>query len=227
MEVLGSVAAWFADARHWSGPDGIPIRVLEHLHVSGLALLVAGVLALPAGIWLGHLGRGSFFAINVASFGRALPSFALIALALPLSITLGQGLGFFPTLLAMIPLGLPPMITNSYVALREVDADVVEAARGMGLAERQVLARVELPLAMPLIFDGVRSAAVAIVATATLGALVAGGGLGRYIVDGFALQDYDRMLAGAVLVAVLAVGIEIAFGLLTRAARHTGAGRMT
>lgn len=222
MDVLGSVAAWFADARHWSGPDGIPVRVLEHLHVSGLALLIAAALALPAGVWLGHLGRGSFFAINVASFGRALPAFALIALALPVSIALGQGLGFFPTLLAMIPLGLPPMVTNAYVALRQVDADIVEAARGMGLAEGQVLAHVELPLALPLILDGVRSAAVAIVATATLGALVAGGGLGRYIVDGFALQDYERMIAGAVLVALVAIGIEVGFGLLTRAARHTG-----
>ena len=227
MGFLASVAAWLGDTARWSGSDGIPNRLLEHVQVSGLALVIAAAIALPLGVGLGHLGRGGFFAINVAGFGRALPSFALIALALPVSFALGQGLGFFPTLLAMIPLGLPPIITNSFVGVRGVDRDLVEAARGMGLSERQIIGAIELRLAAPLIFAGIRSAAVSIVATATLGALVAGGGLGRYIVDGLALQDYERLFAGALLVALLAVGTELFFALLERSSRHTQTGGAT
>lgn len=227
MDFLGSVISWLADPARWSGTDGIPNRLLEHVAVSGLALLIAAVIALPTGVLLGHLGRGGFFAINVAGFGRALPSFALIALALPVSFALGQGLGFFPTLIAMVPLGLPPIITNSFVGVRAVDRDLIEAARGMGLSERQVLGTIELRLAAPLIFAGLRSAAVAIVATATLGALVAGGGLGRYIVDGLALQDPQRLFAGALLVALLAIGTELGFGVLERFSRHTQTGGET
>lgn len=221
MAFLAGVAAWLADPLRWTGTDGIPNRLTEHVAVSGLALAIAALIALPLGVGLGHLGRGGFLAVNVAGFGRALPSFALIALALPVSFALGQGLGFFPTLIAMVPLGLPPILTNSYVAVRGVDRDIVEAARGMGLSERQVLGSIELRLAAPLIFAGLRSAAVAIVATATLGALVAGGGLGRYIVDGLALQDYERLFAGALLVAVLAIGTELVFAVLERVSRHT------
>lgn len=227
MEFLGSVVAWFVEPARWSGSDGIPNRLTEHIAVSGLALVISAVIALPIGVGLGHLGRGGFFAINVAGFGRALPSFALIALALPVSFALGQGLGFFPTLIAMVPLGLPPIITNSFVGMRGVDRDLVEAARGMGMSERQVLGSIELRLAAPLIFAGLRSAAVAIVATATLGALVAGGGLGRYIVDGLALQEYERLFAGALLVALLAIGTELGFGVLERSSRHTRLGGET
>jgi len=227
IDFLGSVIVWLAEPARWSGADGIPNRLLEHVAVSSLALAIAAAIALPIGVLLGHFGRGGFFAVNVAGLGRALPSFALIALALPVSFALGQGLGFFPTLIAMVPLGLPPIITNSFVGVRGVDRDLIEAARGMGLSERQVLGSIELRLAAPLIFAGLRSAAVAIVATATLGALVAGGGLGRYIVDGLALQDSQRLFAGALLVALLAIGTELGFGVLERSSRHTQAGGET
>lgn len=227
MEFLVSVAAWFADPARWSGPDAIPTRVLEHVAMSGTAVATAAILALPAGVWLGHLGRGGFLAINVAGIGRALPSLALLGLALPLSLAIGWGLGFAPTFMAMVPLALPPILTNSYVGLRGVDRDVVEAARGMGMRGDQVLRRIELPLAAPLIVGGLRTAAVAVVATATLGAVVAGPGLGRYIVDGFALREHERVFAGGLLVALLAVGTELAFGLLERVSRHTGTGRET
>lgn len=227
IDFLGSVIVWLAEPARWSGADGIPNRLLEHVAVSSLALTIAAAIALPIGVLLGHFGRGGFFAVNVAGLGRALPSFALIALALPVSFALGQGLGFFPTLIAMVPLGLPPIITNSFVGVRGVDRDLIEAARGMGLSERQVLGSIELRLAAPLIFAGLRSAAVAIVATATLGALVAGGGLGRYIVDGLALQDSQRLFAGALLVALLAIGTELGFGVLERSSRHTQAGGET
>jgi osmoprotectant transport system permease protein len=216
MGFLGSVATWLASPTHWVGSDGIPTRIGEHLLLSGLATLVAVLVALPVGVYFGHSGRGGFFAVNVANLGRALPSMALLALALPVAFSLKLGLGFWPTFLALVPLGIPPVLTNSFVAVREVDRDVVEAARGMGFREDQVLRRVELPIALPIILAGVRNAAVAIVATATLGALVAGGGLGRYIVDGLARQEYERLFVGALLVALLAIATELVFGVAER-----------
>lgn len=227
MEFLGEVVGWFLDPAHWSGSDGVPTRVLEHVILSGSAVATAALLAIPIGLVLGHTGRGGFVAVNVAGVGRALPSFAVLALALPVSISMGFGLGFAPTYMAMVPLGLPPMLTNSYVGLRQVDREIVEAARGMGMRAHQVLLDIELPLAAPLVIAGMRTAAVAIVATATLGALVASGGLGRYIVDGFALQEYERMFAGAVLVALLAIVTEITFAVIERATRILWRGRAT
>jgi osmoprotectant transport system permease protein len=222
VDFLADVLAWFADPAHWRGDDGIPVRVWEHVQLSGVAVAIAAAIALPLGLYLGHTGRGGFIAINVANIGRALPSLALIALGLVASIALGLGLGFWPTLFALVPLALPPILTNTFVAMRAVDADTIEAARGMGLRETQVLRQVELPLALPLILGGVRTAAVNVVATATLGALVAGGALGRYIVDGLALQEYDRLFAGALLVALLAIVTEATFGIFARHARYSG-----
>ena len=218
MSFPQAVVAWLANPEHWQGSDGIPTRLGEHLVLSGIALALACLLALPAGIWLGHTGRGGFVAINVANIGRAMPSLALLALALPVSFALGLGLGFWPTIFALVPLGIPPILTNCYVALREVDRDVLEAARGMGMREWQVLRVVELPLAARLIIAGLRNAAVAIVATATLGAIVASGGLGRYIVDGLARQEQERLFIGGALVALLAIATELAFALFERTA---------
>ena len=184
--------------------------------LSAVAVLAATALALPLGVTLGHFRKGGFVAMNMANVGRALPSMALLALALPLAFALNLGLGFWPTFLALVPLGLPPILTNSYVAVSEVDADIVDSARGMGMSSWQILWRAELPLAAPMIVDGIRNSAVAIVATATLGALVAGGGLGRYIVDGLQRQETPRILAGAVLVALMAIVTEYGLGLVQR-----------
>ena len=225
MTLLGDVARWFADPAHYQGSDAVQTRVLEHLEVSGLAVLVGVLLALPVGLYLGHTGRFGFIAVNVANVGRAIPSLAAIALAIPIAGTLlgaANGLGFWPTFLALIPLAIPPVLTNAFVAVRGVDRDVTEAARGMGLGEAGILRGIELPLALPLILAGIRTAAVNVVATATLGALVAFGGLGRYIVDGLALQEYDRLFAGALLVALLAIAVEVAFGTFERAAVSPG-----
>lgn len=222
MDFLAAVATWLLAPEHWSGSDGIPNRLFEHLLISALTTAAAVAIALPFGILAGHTRRGGFVAVNVANLGRALPSLALLALMFPLALSLKLGFGFWPTFLALVPLGIPPVLTNSYVAVREVDADIVEAARGMGLRERQVLRQVELPIAAPLIIAGVRNAAVAIVATATLGALVAGGGLGRYIVDGIARQDYPRVFVGALLVALLSISVEIAFGVFERVSVSAG-----
>ncbi|HEX9435612.1 MAG TPA: ABC transporter permease [Candidatus Limnocylindria bacterium] len=221
MTLLTSVAAWFADPLHWQGSDAIPTRMLEHVQLTALSVGVAAAIALPVGLYLGHTGRGGFLAINVANLGRALPSLAMLAFALPLSFALGLGLGFWPTFMAMVPLALPPILTNSFVAIRAADRDTVEAARGMGMRELQVLRIVEIPEGLPIVLAGLRTASVNVIATATLGALVAGGGLGRYIIDGLALQEHDRLFAGAVLVALLAIGTELGFGLLERVSGHT------
>jgi osmoprotectant transport system permease protein len=222
MNFLIDVGAWVLDPSHWVGSNGIPTRIIEHLVLSALTSVVAVLIALPIGVVLGHTRTGGFLAMNVANLGRAIPSLALLALMLPVSFALGRGLGFWPTFLALVPLGIPPILTNSYVAVREVDRDVVEAARAMGLREQQVLRGVELPIAAPLILAGIRNATVAIVATATLGAVVAGGGLGRYIVDGIALQEYPRVFVGAVLVAALAILVEVAFGAFERVVVSAG-----
>jgi len=222
MSLLVDTFRWFIDPAHWQGSDAISTRIFEHLELSALAVLIGCAIALPIGLYLGHTGRFAFIAVNVANVGRALPSLALLALALPIAFALGLGLGFWPTLIAMVPLALPPVLTNAYVAVRNVDRDVIEAARGMGLSERGILRRVELPLGLPLILSGIRTGAVNVVATATLGALVAWGGLGRYIVDGLALQEYDRLFAGALLVAVLAIIVEVAFGTFERLVTSPG-----
>lgn len=227
MTFLASVVAWFADPVHWQGADGIPTRVFEHLELTALSVAAAAALAVPLGLYLGHTDRAAFFAINLANLGRALPSLAMLAFALPVSFALGLGLGFWPTFMAMVPLAIPPILTNSYIAIRTSDRDTVEAARGMGMRELQVLRIVEIPEGLPIVLAGLRTASVNVIATATLGALVAGGGLGRYIVDGIALQDFERLFAGALLVALLAVGTEVAFGVLERMSGHTATvGRM-
>ncbi len=215
-EFLLLVARWLLDPTHWQGSDGIPTRVGEHLLLSGVALALAIVVALPLGVGFGHTGRGAWLVINVAGIGRALPSLAILALALPLAFRLGLGLGFWPTVITLVPLGIPLILLSSFTAIRGVDREIVEAARGMGLREWQVLRAVELPLAASLIVGGIRTAAVTIVATATLGALVASGGLGRYIVDGLASQDQPRLFVGALLVALTAIATEVGFGWLAR-----------
>ncbi len=222
MNLLVDTLRWFVDAAHYRGSDAVQLRLLEHVELSGLAVIVSAAVALPIGLYLGHTGRLGFVAVNIANLGRALPSLALLALALPVAFSLGLGLGFWPTLFSLIPLAIPPMLTNAYVGVRAVDPDVIESARGMGLSEAGILRRVEVPLALPLILAGMRTAAVNVVATATLGALVAGGGLGRYIVDGLGLQEYDRLFAGALLVAALAIVVEVAFGTFERRATSPG-----
>jgi osmoprotectant transport system permease protein len=217
LSALVALARWLTDPANWQGSHGIPVRILEHIELSALSVLAALIIAMPIALYLGHTGRVGFIAINVANIGRALPSLALLAFGLVIAISLGLGLGFWPTVFALVPLAIPPILTNSYVAIREVDRDIVDAARGMGLSEGQILRSIEVPLGLPLMLAGIRTAAVNVVATATLGALVAGGALGRFIVDGLALQEYDQLMAGALLVALLAIVTEVSFGALERA----------
>lgn len=210
----------------WFGatPD-IAQKVGEHVRLSFLPVLGALAVALPVGLYIGHYRRFEFFAVTTAGLGRAIPSFAILALALPISIELGLGLGFWPTFAALFFLALPPIVTNSYIGVKSVDPDTVESARGMGLSERQILGGIELPLAAPLIIAGARTAAVQSVATATLAALVAGGGLGEYIRLGFRTGDDAPLLGGAIMVAVLAIVTELGFAVIERMARPRGAPR--
>ncbi|HEV2757248.1 MAG TPA: ABC transporter permease [Actinomycetota bacterium] len=217
MSILSDALAWLTDAANWSGDGGIPIRVLEHLQISAISLVAAALVALPAGLYIGHTRRGEVIAVTIANLGRAVPSFAILALAFPLSLQLGLGLSIWPTVAALFLLGIPPILTNTYVGVKGVDADTLEAARGMGMSGREVLRSIEAPLAAPLIVAGLRISAVQIVATATLAALVAGGGLGRFIVDGFAQGNDAMIVGGALVVATLSIATEIAFGLVERA----------
>ena len=186
---------------------------------------VAAVVSIPPAIYLAHRRVGGVLVVAVVNIGRAVPSFAIVALSLPISIRLGLGLGFWPTFLALFFLAVPPMFSNTYTGIEGVDPSLVEAARGMGLKESQVMWTIETPVAMPIIIAGVRIAAVQVVATATLGALVAWGGLGRYIIDGFAVQDLAEVAAGGILVALLAVATELAFSTLERRSTTLGGQR--
>jgi len=214
---------WFGDPAHWSGSSGIPNRLQEHVVMSAVAVAIAMTIALPLGMYIGHKRRFEFGVVSVANFGRAIPSFGLLFLfVLWLGLGLSSPAALRPSILfALVLLAIPPILTNTYVGIQGVDPDTLEAARGMGMTERSVLGRIELPLGAPLIMAGLRTAAVQVVATATLGAVVAGGGLGRFIVDGFALGTRSatgraQLFAGALLVALLAVLTELGFGLLER-----------
>lgn len=228
MEFLGSVAGWFADPANWSGRDGIPVRLGEHLILSGIPLLLALVIALPVGTYVGHTGRGSSVAINLANVGRAIPTLAILVIAFILlsrplvDAGLRGEAGEVAAIVSMVFLALPPIVTNTYVGLSDVDRDLLDAGRGMGMTGGQLLARVELPIALPVVLAGIRTAAVQVVATATLGAVVATGGIGRYLIDGIAQRKYEEMFAGAVLVALLAIATELIFGWLQRRTLSTG-----
>lgn len=228
MEFIGSVAAWFADPANWTGADGVPARIGEHLVLSGIPLLVAVAVAVPIGAWVGHTGRAANLVINVSNVGRAIPSLAILAVTTMLLQATLVDLGLrlvsseVSTIIAMLALAIPPILINTYVGVSEVDRDLVEAGHGMGMRSSQVLARVELPVALPIILVGIRTAAVQVVATATLGAVFATGGLGRYIIDGIAQRRHDEVFAGALLVALLSIATELAFGALQARATSPG-----
>lgn len=223
MNIFADTWNYLTDPANWQGDGGILARLLEQLLLTGTALLVAMLIGLPIALWLGHLGRGGFLAINISNVGRAIPTFALLALLVsadwPGSDEFGPyGRAGLATLIALVLFALPPIVTQSYVAVREVPGEVKEAARGMGMTGRQQLFRVELPLALPLVVSGVRLALVQVWATATIAALVAGPGLGRIITDGFYRSNYPQGIAGAIVVALVALVLEVAAASLQRMA---------
>lgn len=195
---------WLFDPAHWSGPQGVPQRLIEHLGYTTLTMIIALAVALPLGAWIGHSGRGGFLVVGLANGLRALPTLGLLVLLVGLT-----GIGLLGPLVALVILAVPPVLAGTYAGVRNVDRAVVDAARGMGMRGREILFKVELPNALPLIIGGVRSSVLQVISTATIAAYVALGGLGRYIMDGLATRDFPQMAAGALLVAVLAVVADL------------------
>jgi osmoprotectant transport system permease protein len=202
--VLGRLLEWFSAPAQWSGPNAIPARVLEHLGYTALAVVIAAVIALPLGALIGHTRRGELAVVGVANGLRALPELGVLVL-----FVLLLGLGLLPPTLALVLLAIPPMLAGAYSGVAGADPGAVDAARGMGMRESQILLQVEVPSAVPLVLGGVRFATLQVIATATIAAYVGLGGLGRYILDGFSVRDYPQVLGGAVVVAVLSIVVEL------------------
>ena len=229
MTVFRDAWNYLTTGSNWTEDGGLLELLVQQLLLSATALVIALAVGLPIALWLGHLGRGGFLAINVSNVGRAVPTFALLALLVTFDFP-GRG-EFGPygraglaTLIALALFALPPIITNSYVAVREVAPDVKESARGMGMTGPQQFFRVELPLALPLVMSGARLALVQVWATATIAALVAGPGLGNVITDSFARTNYGKGIAGAALVAAVALVLEVLAALAQRAVTPPGEG---
>jgi osmoprotectant transport system permease protein len=204
--------SWLTASAHWSGADGIPHRLLEHLGYSALALAIAALIALPLGALVGHTGRGGFLVVSVANLARAVPTLGLLLLVVTVT-----SIGLTPVIVPLIALATPPILVNTYEGIRGVDADIKDAAKGMGMKGPGVLLKAEMPVAMPLILLGLRTAAIQVVATATIAAYAGIGGLGRYIVDGLSRKDYPSVVGGSVLVVLLAVVVQLAFVGIRRA----------
>jgi osmoprotectant transport system permease protein len=227
MNFLGDVFDFLTNSDQWRGDESIPHLLGQHVQLTIVSVLVAAIVALPIGILLGHVRTGGTVAVNIANIGRALPAFALLILAVQW-VGIGEPSGVLapvqsvPAFIAMFALAVPPMLANAYVGMASVDDEIRESARGMGMNGRQMIWRVELPNALPLVMAGVRTAAVAVVATATLAAYVDSGGFGRYIVDGFAVRDNVKVFAGGLLVALLAIVLELLLALAQRAMTSPG-----
>lgn len=209
---------FFSNPANWSGPGGIPVRLLEHLEFSVVALLMAAAVAIPLGLWVGHTGRGSLVVVVSANAARALPTLGILVLVV---LIIGVG-STWPVLIPLVLLAVPPILVNTYEGVRGVDPDLRDAAYGMGLRGPQVLFKVLVPVALPLILLGMRLAAIQVVATATVAAYVGLGGLGRFIMDGLATKNYTITIGGAFLVVALALAAQAGFTLLSRVAVSPG-----
>jgi osmoprotectant transport system permease protein len=215
---VNDALTWLTTGAHWQGYDGIWARLWEHIWYSALALLVAAVIAIPLGLWVGHTGRGRFLAVNLTGVLRAVPSLGLLFVSLMLLGPRldGEAAVLVPTEFILVVLAIPPILAGAYAGVEQVDAPARDAARGMGMRGTEVLRKVEIPCAMPLIASGLRSAALQVIATATLAATVGLGGLGRFLLDGLAVRDYAQMAGGAVLVAALALTVDLVASMLQR-----------
>ena len=219
MGLLADLWSWFTTASNWTGTNGIIHRTWQHIQYSFWASLMAAALALPLGLVLGHTRKLPFLSVNIAGLARALPTLGLVIL-----VSLRWPLRLWPVLVVLALLAVPPMLANTYAGIAGVDTDVGDAAQGMGMTGRQVLTRVELVLASPLILTGVRSGVNQVIATAAVAAYPGLGGLGRFIIDGLAATDYAELAGGAVLVVGLALVVEGLFALLQRAVSPPGVG---
>ena len=213
---MNSTFTWLFDPEHWSGPTGIPARILEHLGYTALTVLIAAVIAVPLGAIIGHTGRGTFLVAGLSNGLRALPELGLLTLLVLLTYV-----GLMPVVISLVILAIPPVLAGTYAGIRNVDRSVVDAAHGMGMRGSTVLLQVELPNALPLILGGIRAATLQVIATATIAAYVSLGGLGRFVIDGNnagagSPDGYPQMAAGAIVVALLALAVEGVLALVER-----------
>jgi osmoprotectant transport system permease protein len=213
MNGMRHLLEWFNDPANWRGDAGVPHRVAEHLWFFAWSMAIATAIAVTGGLVLGRSKRSGVFTINVVNIGRAIPTFAMIVLGV-----IWLGLGNTPVIVALVLLAVPPIFTFTFTGVRQVDPATVDAARGMGMTEARILRTVQIPLALPLILNGIRLSSSAVLATVPLAAVVGSGGLGRYVIDGFAIQDYAQVGAGVTLVVFLVVVNELLFAGLARAA---------
>ncbi|MCG2621749.1 ABC transporter permease [Arthrobacter sp. I2-34] len=217
MNLFQQVAAWFSDPANWSGPDGVPARLGEHLFYSALTLLIAAAVAIPLGLYVGHTGRGRVAVVSGTSALRALPTLGLLTL-----FVLLLGIGLMPPIYALVILTVPPLLAGTYAGIAAVDRQLVDAARGLGMTEWQILSKVELPNALPVMLGGFRAAVLQVIATVAVVAYINLGGLGRFLIDGLAVRDPVRMLAGALLIAALALLVDGLLALVQRFAVSPG-----
>jgi osmoprotectant transport system permease protein len=222
--MISLILDWLKDPAHWSGDDGIPNRLVEHLWYSGLSLFLAALIAIPVGLAIGHTGRGRLLVVNLAGAARAIPSLGLLYLMVlwlfpKLS---GDNAFLIPSVIVLVVLAIPPVMSGAYAGVEGVDPAARDAAKGMGMTGFEVLRKVEVPCALPLVFSGLRSAALQVIATATIAAVAGLGGLGRFLIDGQKVLDYAQMASGALLVAVLALVVDLLFALVQRYAVSPG-----
>ena len=221
--MLNSIGGWLTDPAHWTGPNGIPQRILEHLIYSGISLVIAALIAIPLGVIVGHSGRAKW-TVSLANSLRAVPSLGLLfAVALWLGPKIASSLAYvIPSVIVLVLLAVPPILSGTYAGIQGVDPAARDAAKGMGMRGGEVLRRVELPCALPLLLSGVRSATLQVIATATIAASISLGGLGRYLIDGLSVSDYAQMASGAILVAALALVMDGILSIVQRTAVSPG-----
>ena len=213
MNVFSQTADWLTDSAHWSGQDSIPLRVIQHLGYTAETVVIAAAIAVPLGLWIGHTGRFKGLAVSITGAMRALPTLGVLTL-----VAIYLGIGMTPAIISLVLLAIPPQLAGAYAGLESVDRRTIDAARAIGMTEWQILYKVEVPLALPLIIGGFRSATLQVVATATIAAYIGLGGLGRYLIDGLDLSDYPKMLSGSVLVIGLALFLDGVFAFLQKVA---------
>lgn len=217
MNFLIDGFGWIFDPAHYGGPNGIDTRVVQHLQISGIVLLIAAIIAIPLGYYIGHTGRGRSLAVGLSGGVRALPTLGFIAI-----LALALGVGIEAPLIALVVLGIPSILAGAYAGFEAVDRRTIDAARAVGMTELQIVTKVEIPLGLPLLIGGLRSASLQIIATATLADYIGGGGLGHFIFLGQQTSDYTQMIAGSILVVVLALVSELVFSIVQRLAVPAG-----
>lgn len=223
MSIASDTVSWFTDSDNWSGDYGVPNRLVEHVQYTAITVVIACAIAIPIGLWIGHTGRLRGVAVVLSGALRALPTLGVVTY-----IGLFTGINLTATIVALVVLAIPPLLAGAYAGVESVDRQTIDAARAMGMTEWQILRQVEVPLGLSLIVGGIRSATLQVVATATVAAFVGTGGLGRFLLDGLAVRDTPQVIAGSVIVIVLALALDAVFATLQRiASRSHGAPQLT